>query len=308
MKVGAAFSESIYQHKPSFIKQRRGDYDAGSPPQVRSFLLPFLFGFALILLVGRLFYLQIINGYQYGLLADTNRTRNTIIFAPRGIIFDRNGKPLVFNTPGFRKVMKDKTELLDSKTGIELLAKGDTHLEIDSLRSYPFKDSMAHILGYIGQISPEELKDPHYKNYLVEDIIGKMGIEERYESLLKGVNGKKLVEVNAEPKIVRTLGETDPIPGQNITLSIDSDMQQAAYDSIKNIKKGAIIMSKPNGEILAMVSKPSFDPNLFTLGKHYKAASDSAYPGISDVLLDNQNQPLLNRAIGGVYPPGSTFK
>jgi penicillin-binding protein 2 len=89
---------------------------------------------------------------------------------------------------------------------------------------------------------------------------------------------------------------------------LDAKLQQAAFDAMKDVKKGAAIVSTPNGEILALISKPSFDPNLFTMGQSYKIASDSSYLTVSDVLLDSQNQPLLDRTIGGVYPPGSTFK
>jgi len=117
-----------------------------------------------------------------------------------------------------------------------------------------------------------------------------------------------LVEVDAMGKQVRSLGQTDPIAGQDITLTLDAKLQQAVFDATKDVKKGAVIVSKPNGEILAMVSRPSFDPNLFTLDDTYKPASNSAYHVIEDILLDNENQPLLHRAIGGMYPPGSTFK
>src|SRR6266550_3742229 len=120
LKIGAAFSDSIYQHKTSFVKPKRGNYSSDEPPKTRKFLFPIILILSVIILIGRLFYLQIMKGDQYLLLSDTNRTRSAIIFAPRGIIFDRNNKPLVFNTPGFRRVFNGKTELLDAKTGIQL--------------------------------------------------------------------------------------------------------------------------------------------------------------------------------------------
>ncbi len=307
MKVGAAFSDYIYTEKPSLLKSKR-NYDSDEPVRIRALLLPIILIISLVILFIRLFYLQVVNGQEYRLLSDTNRTRTTTIYAPRGIIFDTNGKPLVFNTPGFRKFVNNKAELLDANTGIELLAQGDKQVQIDSLRQYPFRDSLAHVLGYIGQISTNELSLPQYASYSVGDEVGKMGIEQQYEQLLRGTNGQKLVEVNAEGKPVRTLGQTDPIPGRNITITIDSDLQQTTYDAMQAIPKGAAIVSRPNGEILSLVSKPSFDPNLFTLGTHYIPASSSAYQSVSNVLLDSQNQPLLDRAISGQYPPGSTFK
>ena len=116
------------------------------------------------------------------------------------------------------------------------------------------------------------------------------------------------VAVKSMGEKVRSLGKTDPIPGKYITLTIDEPLQKATFDALKDTKKGAVIVSALKGEILAMVSKPTFDPNLFTMGKGYQVATDGAYTNIEDILLDNNTQPLLNRAISGVYPPGSTFK
>jgi len=308
MKVGAAFSDAIYTEGRFLRKSRKSSFhNTDDEIRMRGFLFPLLLIVSSIILFGRVFYLQIIQGDTYRLLSDTNRTRTTVIYAPRGIIFDRNGKSLVFNTPGFRQIENGQTKLVDAKTGISLLAAGDRHLEIDSLRSYPFHDAFSHVIGYIGQISKDELADPDYIDYRVDDVVGKMGIEQKYERLLKGTNGQQLAEVNALGNPVRTLGQTDPVPGQNITTTLDENIQLSAYEAMNGVQKGAVIVSKPNGEILAMVSKPSFDPNLFTMGLHYEA-TESAYQSIDSVLLDNTNQPLLNRAIGGTYPPGSTFK
>jgi penicillin-binding protein 2 len=104
------------------------------------------------------------------------------------------------------------------------------------------------------------------------------------------------------------LGQDDPTAGKNITLTLDVKLQEAAFAAMKDVKKGAAIVSTPKGEVLALISKPSFDPNLFTMEQDYKISSSSAYLTLSDVLSDSDNQPLLNRAIAGVYPPGSTFK
>jgi penicillin-binding protein 2 len=188
------------------------------------------------------------------------------------------------------------------------LSQGKTNLEIDSLRNYPYKDATAHVLGYIGQISKEELGQKEFANYSGGDLIGKIGIEKEYENLLKGTDGKELVEINSTGKIIRELGQTDPLPGKNITLTLDLPLQEKVFQAAKDIKKGAIIVSNPKGEILALVSKPSFDPNLFTMNEGYSADENSQYKSVSQIILDSENQPLLNRAIGGVYPPGSTFK
>lgn len=295
MKVGHAFGENIITEK---IK-RHGNYDFfGKSYSIRGYILPLILAVTSVLIVGRLFFLQIVKGSYYRSISDTNRTRTIVINAPRGIFFDRNKIPLVFNVPGYREKPKDgkETKIIDNDEAIKLIAKGWSNLEIDSLRSYPFKDAFAHVLGYIGQISEEELKD--FPNYKGGDLIGKTGIEKEYESVLSGTKGRELVEVDSLGKVVRKLGKTDPIPGKDIMLTVDSKIQKAAFEASSEIKKGAIIVSTPKGEILALISKPSFDPNLFT-----KPNKD-----VSQILGDSENQPLLNRAIGGVYPPGSTFK
>lgn len=311
MKHGFAFGDHIKTEK---IKRKRYNEGGGFPFHPRTFLLPFVLFVTTALLIVKLFSLQLIHGETYQQLADSNRTRTQIIHAPRGVIFDRNGTPLVFNTPGFLQTTRDrtgkvvKTVHLSKEEALTRIAKGDRTVEVDSLRQYPYKDAMSHVLGYIGQISEEEIKSYEFTDYLANDWIGKNGIEREYEHILKGIDGKQLIEVDALGKPVRSLGQTDPIAGANITLTIDAKLQEAVYKATKDMKKGAVIVSTPDGQILALVSRPSFDPNLFTQDETYKVASDSAYPTVESILMDGQNQPLLNRAIGGVYPPGSTFK
>ncbi|MDO8686910.1 MAG: penicillin-binding transpeptidase domain-containing protein, partial [Candidatus Berkelbacteria bacterium] len=304
MKTGIAFADHIKTEK---IKKRRFSYSDETDYKLRDFLLPLGIFFFLGILIFKLVSLQIINGSYYQLLSDKNRTRTNLIHAPRGIIFDRNGIPLVFNLPGFRETKNGKTKVLTREEAMSLIASGKTDLEVDSLRFYPKKDALSHVLGYTGQITKEELSLEEFTNYNSGDLIGKSGIEKEYEKNLRGVDGKELIEVDALGKKVRTLGLTDPIPGQNITLTIDANLQQAVFEALKDVKKSAVIVSSPKGEILSLVSKPSFDPNLFTMGEGYEA-TDAAYKNISSLLLDSENQPFLNRAISGAYPPGSTFK
>ncbi len=304
MKVGPVFSEYIHTEK---LGKRRYDFDNDGPHLRPTFLLIFLF-LGLGLLIARLFWMQIVQGNHYKNLSDSNRIRTVVIHAPRGVIFDRNLKPLVYNVPGFRETVNGKIRLIDQNEAIDLLAKGDTHLEVDSLRNYPYKDAFAHVLGYIGQISPADLQQPGMQEYKSGDVIGQMGVEQSYEAVLKGLDGESLYEVDATGKPLRRLGQTDPIPGQNIMVTLDADLQKSVYEAMKNVKKGAAIVSTPDGQILALVNKPSFDPNLFTMGKHYTPNPSDTYQKLEDVLLDGSSQPLLNRAIAGVYPPGSTFK
>lgn len=304
MKYGIAFPDYIKSKKRPFISRSS---EKSERNDTRSFLLPFALFIFVSVLFFRLFSLQVIDGSHYLALSDSNRIRTTTIHAPRGVIFDRNGVPLVYNIPGFRQIVNGKTELLSRDSALKKLAKGQKGLEIDALRQYPEKDVFAHVVGYIGQINTTELQSEQYKNYQLGDLVGRMGVEEEYEHQLRGIDGRQLVEVDALGKPTRVIGVKEAIPGKNITLTLDRKMQEVAYQSL-GTEKGAVVVSKPNGEILALVSKPSFDPNLFTLGSSYHTATDSAYPTISSALSDSKNQPFLNRAISGTYPPGSTFK
>jgi|SRR6185369_12062665 len=310
MKHGFAFGDHIKTEK---VKRHRYD-DGETPLKPRGFLLPVILIVATVLLFFKLFSLQLIHGSDFRKLADSNRTRTQIIHAPRGVIFDRNGTPLVFNMPGFLQTSKDKngkilkTIHLSKEDALALIAKGDQSVEVDSLRQYPYKEAMSHVLGYIGQISENELKTPEFTAYPANEWIGESGIERQYEQMLRGVDGKQLIEVDALGRKVRSLGQTDPIAGEDITLTIDAKVQEAAYKAAAGIKRGAIIISTPDGQILTMLSKPSFDPNLFTLDTSYKSASNSEYFSLDAVLQDTTDHPLLDRAIAGTYPPGSTFK
>jgi penicillin-binding protein 2 len=157
-------------------------------------------------------------------------------------------------------------------------------------------------LGYTGELSEKEVNDEYYKlrYYRRGDRIGRTGAEAVFEDRLRGRDGKELVEVDAHGKIVRILGRDKEIPGEDIMLSIDADLQKKTAESFPVSEKGAVIVARPaTGEILAMYSSPSYDLNDFSEG-----LSQAQY----EALLSNPDQPLFDRAIGGVYPPGSTFK
>jgi len=312
MKPGFAFGDHVKTEK---IK-RHHYTDEPKNLRLRWYLLPLILVVIGTVLLLNLFAVQIFQGSYYQQLSDSNRMRTQIIPAERGVIFDRMGTPLVYNIPGFKQVehcdsndpTKCTTRQLSRDEALTMLAKGDKNIEVDSLREYPYKDALSHVLGYIGQISPDEMSSGQYAGYQLDEWVGQSGIEQEYEQELHGQNGQELIEVNATGQKVRSLGQTDPVPGHNITLTIDAKLQQEVYNAAKDLKKGAVIVSKPDGEVLAIVSKPSFDPNLFTLDNTYKPASDSADKTVAALLTDSNNQPLLNRAISGVYPPGSTFK
>lgn len=304
-RIGVAFPDYITTEKPR--KPRAYDSDGREGDRGRHTLMLVIFGGVFVLIILRLFVLQVFQGSYYRGLSDSNRTKTVLVHAPRGTIFDRNGKPLVYNIPGYRKIEGNKTRLLDQEEANKLIARGEKGLEIDSLRQYPHKDAFAHILGYIGQISEEDLEGD-FSGYNLTDFLGKTGIERQYEGILRGISGKKLIEGDSSGREIRTLGQTEPLSGRDITLTLDVDTQIAASKAMEKVKRGAVVVSTPTGGIIALLSKPSFDPNLFTLGEFYKSATTSGYQNVEEIVSDGKDQPLLNRAISGVYPPGSTFK
>ncbi|MFB3117037.1 MAG: penicillin-binding protein 2, partial [Gammaproteobacteria bacterium] len=166
-------------------------------------------------------------------------------------------------------------------------------------RHYPEKSGLVHALGYVARIDEKDLHKIDESDYLGTTHIGKLGVEKAYEGILHGRVGHQQVEVNAQGRIIRVLERTPPEPGQNIYLTLDLSLQTAA-SKIMQGKRGAIVAMDPgNGDILAFVSSPAYDPNPFVNGidsKSYK------------VLLSSRNTPLINRALNGKYPPGSTVK
>ncbi len=274
----------------------------------------FLHAVCLILffiLAVRVFHLQIAQGKENRQLADGNRIQIQVIHAPRGVIFDRNRKVLAANSPAFRLIEKDiqKTRLISREEALELEVKNDQRtvdLEVDNVRTYPTGERLAHVLGYVGEISETQLKSPNYKGYRLGDRVGQYGIEAQYEKLLKGVDGGEIIEVDSFGRKLRTLRRNPPIPGHNIYLTIDAPLQERLYQQVSQILDksdsccgAAVAMDPNNGQILAFYSFPSFDPNLFT-----KDADENL---INDV-FSNPQSPILNRVIGGTYPPGSTYK
>ena len=307
-KIGVAFPDYIHLEKHRKPRSYEFADEVKSEDRGRNILLLIIFVLVAGAIVLRLIVLQVIQGSYFRGLSDSNRTKTILVHAPRGTIFDRNGTPLVFNIPGFRKTEAGKTKILDIESANELLAKGENNLEVDSLREYPYKDVFSHVLGFVGQISEEELRSSDFESYNMTDLIGKEGIERQYEGILRGISGKRLIEEDSEGREVRILGQTEPVSGKDINLTLDLDLQLAAFKAMEKVKRGAVVVTTPKGEVLSLLSKPSFDPNLFTLGEFYKPATESGYQNVSEILSDSKSQPLLNRAIGGVYPPGSTFK
>lgn len=167
------------------------------------------------------------------------------------------------------------------------------------VRHYPQKGHFAHSVGYVGRINEKELKELDSADYAGTHHIGKTGVERFYEDLLHGEVGYEEVETNARGRVLRVLKRTDPAPGMDLTLTLDVNLQEAAEDALGG-RRGAVVAIEPaTGDVLAMVSQPSFDPNPFVTGIGFQAYAD---------LRDSIDRPLYNRVLRGLYPPGSTIK
>ncbi|MFL6333145.1 MAG: penicillin-binding protein 2 [Pyrinomonadaceae bacterium] len=318
----------------------------------------------LVVLGARLYFLQVVRGDYYAERAENQRIRRLRIPAPRGAIFDRNGKLLVDSRSTYNILLagedmkgKDWNVLIDPLSeGLGLdpgllrerfdeakrqpafeevtvkegaisadIAWVEAHtLELPMLlvreqpqRRYPDNGTLAHVLGYVGEISPEQLKQPRFKdpsvNPLVKDnpyhpgdIIGQEGLESTYDRYLRGRDGYREVEVDSRGRIQRELSVVQPQPGQDLVTTIDLDLQLTAEEQLRNSpnKRGVIVVMDPqNGEILAMASAPTFDPNLFSQRINTPEGRKEANALLRDPLF-----PIFNRAIRGRYPPGSTWK
>jgi len=268
---------------------------------------------AFLLLTGRLFWLTTIKGNYYRQLAEENRIRIIKKPAPRGIIYDRKGRILARNIPIFEhRISNIEYRILTREEALKLEAEEkEAEIETTIGREYPYGQALAHVIGYLGEVTKEEVESGKWE---VGSQKGKTGVEEQYDSFLRGVDGGELVEVDTSGKILKKIGEKEAVPGQNLTLSIDAELQKVAFEALES-QNGAVVASDPKtGEISALVSSPSFEPDIFEVQRYPReAGSRSAGKGskvqseISKLLTD-QNQPLFNRAISGVYPPGSTFK
>ncbi len=251
-------------------------------------------------LIGRLIELQIIKGEYYQVMADENRIRRITIQAPRGRILARDGEVLADNKSVQKKVVFDsegfkKTTYIEGASNDEIITEWD--------RVYINGSVTSHIIGYLGQANDKEVgkvKDncPELGVVKLGTLIGRSGLEQQYDCLLSGIDGEELVEVDTQGKKVRTLGRRQPQKGQDIRTTIDINLQKE-ISRIMSDKKGAVIATTPEGEILAMYSAPSYDANLLVEGTQKDEIAK---------LFEDKNLPMFNRAIGGVYHPGSVFK
>jgi penicillin-binding protein 2 len=300
------------------------------------------------LLFVRFVYLQVVQHQYYHLLAEQNRVNIVPVVPNRGVIVDRNGVVLANNfgaytleiipaqvsdvnavidelaklveiTPKDRKRFQKLIEELPDFSGVPIRTRLNDEevarfavegyrfpgVEINArlFRHYPLGEVASHVVGYIGRLSGPDFEQLEKQgvahNYSKSDYIGKVGLEQRYEKELRGITGYEHVETDANGSSVRTLRSILPVSGNNLQLALDARLQQIAEDVFGEYRGSLIAIEPSTGGVLALVSKPGFDPNLFVEGiepQHWEALNNSP------------DHPLNNRALQGVYPPGSTFK
>lgn len=312
----------------------------------RARLIACLIGILMLMavLVYRYYSLQIIQHDAFLTQSDRNRIRVEVIPPTRGQIVDRKGRLLATNQPtyvvgviaeraidlpslledlqqrlaltedeleAFREGIAQRRpfETVPIKVGLNEQAVATVAVDLHQLpgvvveaqltRHYPFADVLSHVLGYVGRISLEDLQALEADHYRGTLHTGKVGLEKRYESVLHGRPGYQHVETNAHGRLLRVLEKQPPQPGQDLRLHLDLDLQQIAAEAL-GTQRGAVVALDPlNGGVLAMVSNPSYDANLFVEGISYPAYA---------TLRNSMDTPLLNRAVQGQYPPGSTVK
>jgi penicillin-binding protein 2 len=313
-------------------------------PAVRLAVIQYIIAAVMAILVFGLWRLQVVGGQNYHALAEANRIRKVPILAPRGKIFDREGRLLVDNYPSVSCFLV-REQGHDITPDLPLIARG-LHMTIDQIdailkryrlapkyeplplrqditpdeeefieahkdelpeldtiqeqrRLYPKDGFAAHLIGYVGEVSEEMLNDPRYAYYEPGDVVGRSGVEASYDGILRGEDGSEDVVVDSHGREVGRLGTEPAKPGQSLKLTIDLDVQRAAENALGD-RNGAMIAIDPHtGEVLALVSRPAFDPNQFAV----RISRDEW-----NKLITDPEDPLMDKAIQAQLAPGSTFK
>lgn len=295
-------------------------------------------------LVGRMVYLQVVQYEHYTTLSQNNRISIIPIPPVRGLILDRNGIVLAQNFPAYTlevvpDLVPDMERLLEDLGRLTELAPRDLErfrrllkrrpgfesltlrgrlseaeaarfavnrhrltgakLRAQLQRHYPLGSLGVHVVGYVGRISDQDLKVINKARYRGNDYIGKVGVEAFYEEVLLGKNGYEQVEINAHGRVVRRLARNAPIAGKNVYLNIDIRLQEVAERALGKYKGAVVAIEPKTGAVLAFASTPTYDPNPFVNGIDEESYS---------MLRDSAERPLLNRALTGLYAPGSTIK
>ena len=313
-------------------------------PQIKLASVQYVILVIIAILVVRLWNLQVRGSERYLSLADQNRIRKVPILAPRGKIYDREGRILVDNYPSVSALLIREQLPKDNAADLTKIAAG-LHMREDEIRErlrrlasapntpfllkdditpdeqafieahrdelpeletimvhrrlYPKNGFLAHLIGYVGEVSDEDLNSPQYEAYQPGAVVGKSGVEQFYNEILIGKDGSRRALVNSHGKEVGKLSTDPAAAGQSLKLTIDLDIQMAAEQALEGHNGAVIAMDPHTGEILAMVSRPTFDPNAFSVhitNKEWNA------------LISDPAKPLLNKAIQAQLAPGSVFK
>ncbi len=313
-------------------------------PAVKLTAIQYGIALILVILLSGLWRIQVLGAQNYRALAQANRVRKVPILAPRGKIFDRDGRLIVDNYPSvtcflvpeqartlnadlpriasglhlditqlrstlFRFRHTSTYQLIPLKEDITpdeqafIAAHGNELPELETIdeqrRLYPDNGFAAHLIGYVGEVSEEMLDDPRYAFYQPGDVVGRSGVEETYDPILRGQDGSRDIIVDSHGRELGMLGTEPPVPGTSLKLTIDLNVQEAAEKAL-GPRNGAIVALDPRtGEVLAMVSRPTFDPNDFAIRIHRDEWNK---------LINDPEHPLLNKAIQAQLAPGSTFK
>ena len=314
-------------------------------PGIKLTIIQYVIVGVLLILIFGLWRLQVVGAENYHALAEANRIRKVPILAPRGKLFDREGRLLVDNYPSVSCFLV-REQGHDYMADLPVIARGlnmtvdqidailkkyrtapkyqplplkqditpdeqefieahrDEFPELETVeeqrRLYPKDGFAAHVIGYVGEVSEDMLNnDPKYAYYEPGDVVGKSGVEQSYDALLRGQDGSQDVVVDSHGREVGKLGTEHAVPGKSLKLTIDIDVQRAAENALGD-RNGAIVAMDPHtGEVLAMVSRPIFDPNAFAVRIGREEWSK---------LITDPEHPLLNKAIQAQLAPGSTFK
>jgi len=300
-----------------------------------------ILGLIILVLFIRLWQIQVLDFKPYYRIAQVNAAQSMPLVAPRGIIYDRNGKVLVANKAVFsvyilQTQMNDKEKVIQNLSSILSMSKEEITKKLKEKRSrqfdpilikqnipkeivgkieekknllsgvvinirpvrvYPNNSVAAHVLGYISEVTSDDLENNSGLNLRPGDLIGKTGIEKMYDAYLRGTNGGERISISTYGRAGESRGVQDPIPGKNITLSIDLELQKVVEEALGGNAGAVVVLDVVSGEVLAMSSHPNYDPNIFS-----QPISSQVWARVYRL-----NHPFLNRAIS-VYPPGSTFK
>ncbi len=276
-----------------------------SSAQKQSWLPWFLRGLlflGLLLLFARVFDLQVIRGNYFKVLAEGNRIRRVPIIAARGVIKARGGEELVGNREVKKRVIFDPQEGFKKESVFDSSTSPDD-IVTEWTRDYKIGEAIGHVTGYVGEVSEDELgrikaECPEKGARKLGALVGRTGLEQAYDCMLTGIDGEELVEVDSSGNRVRTLGKKEPVSGLELNTHIHFGLQEKSAELLKGIK-GAIVVSDGKGEVLSFISSPGFNPNTLVSGKNSDAIS---------AIFNDTELPLFNRAMSGLFHPGSVFK